>query len=73
MYVILFGEIGDIDYVNATGPFATREEADSVGERLQAEGKIPDEDESGGEVAWRVISLDSPDILEPDYGDGSDF
>lgn len=66
MFVIIHGDIGDIDYVSVTGPFSTEEEANREGERLESEGKLPNEDESEGEVAWRVKELVAPENLTAD-------
>ena len=72
MFIIIYGDIGDIDYLDATGPFATREEATAEGERLTAEGKLPDEAELE-EVAWRVVALTAPADLTVDYGEEEDY
>lgn len=73
MYVIVHGDIADIDYVSVTGPFATVAEANREGERLMAEGKLPDENENGGETAWRVKPLVAPAALTADYEEDGDY
>ena len=66
MFVVIFGDIADIDYVGSTGPFASAAEANASAVELQNAGKLPSEEESEGELAWRVVELVSPDKL-PSY------
>lgn len=71
MYVIIHGDIGDIDYLSVAGPFASEAEAMREGEQLEAEGKLPNEADLG-EVAWRVEKLVPPDSMAADYLEDED-
>lgn len=63
MFVIVYGDIADIDYVSVVGPFESKKEAFRQGALLTEAGKLPDEHENGGETAWRVEELGAPENL----------